>query len=689
MPGVASTEQNYSYNTYGTPGLIDMPTAQSAEDAEFATSVTYSAVTLRSTLTFQITPRLSGSFRYGKLPKYTIATGKDSFDRSFDIRYRLLDEGRYRPAVAIGMRDFVGTGHYSSEYIVATKNLTPRLAVTGGIGWGRLASAGGFKNPLGVLSPKFNNRPGGYTGTGGQLELGRWFRGQAALFGGLSYKATDRLTLKAEYSSDGYLLESAAGRDLINPRTPVNLGLDFQLTKGANLQLAYLHGDTLSFGMTIATNPRKAAIPGGSGTAPIPVKPRNMASAQSLGWVTNEPIKTQLREGMQTLLGADGIQVEAARLEGREVTVYIRNEKYIARAEAIGRTARVLSNATPSSVETFRIVPMVNGMPTSAIVIRRDDLTLLEHDPNGAQKMFDRAQVISHTARPADGDVLVSEEPRLTWSIGPYVKTSYFDPDTPIRADLGLRLAARYSLSPGWTLSGQIDQRVIGNRQNSTRFDPSALPRVRSDAGRYAKASTALTHLTLASQFRPGKDLYGRLTVGYLEPMYAGISGELLWKPVDSRLALGVEVNYVQQRDFDQAFGLRDYKVATGHVSAYYDFGNGFHGQVDAGRYLAGDWGGTFALDREFANGWKIGAYATFTNVSFSQFGEGSFDKGIRFEVPLDHFLGRPVGKTYKATLQPLSRDGGARLNVDGRLYEQIRSYHEPELAKSWGRFWR
>ena len=661
QPTLISAQQTYSYNNYGAPGLIDMPTAESAEDAELATSLSHSPAFTRATMTFQITPRLSGSFRYGKIDKYFIASGAPSYDRSFDLRYRFLDEGRYRPAVAVGLRDFIGTGLYSSEYLVATKHVTPRLTVTGGIGWGRLATHGGFRNPLGALDPRFNTRPGGYTPGGGQVEIGRWFRGQAALFGGVSYRATDKLTLKAEYSSDAYLLESAAGRNLISQKTPVNLGLDYRLSAGANLQLAYLHGDTYAIGLTFATNPRKAAVPGGSGSAPVPVKPRNMKSAEALGWVVNEPVKKQLRAGMATLLDPDGIHVEAAHLEGRQATVYIRNEKYIARAEAIGRTARVLSVASPSSIDTFRIVPMVNGMPTSAVVIRRDDLARYEHDPDGARKMFESAQVVSHSARPSSDDYIDGQYPRLTWSAGPYLKASYFDPDNPVRADVGVRVAARYDFAPGLVLSGQVDQRVLGNRDGSTRFDPSKLPRVRSDAGRYAKAHTALTHLTLASYFRPGPNLYGRMTAGYLEPMFAGISGEVLWKPVDSRFAFGVEVNYVQQRDFDQGFGLRNYKIATGHASAYYDFGNGFHGQVDAGRYLAGDWGGTLALDREFANGWKVGAYATFTNVSFSDFGEGSFDKGIRFEVPLDHFLGKPVGKTYNATLQPLSRDGGAR----------------------------
>jgi hypothetical protein len=158
---------------------------------------------------------------------------------------------------------------------------------------------------------------------------------------------------------------------------------------------------------------------------------------------------------------------------------------------------------------------------------------------------------------------------------------------------------------------------------------------------------------------------------------------------VDRALALGAELNYVRQRDFDQGFGFRDYDVVTGHLSAYYAFENGLHAQIDVGRYLAGDWGATFSLDREFRNGWRIGAYATFTDVSFEDFGEGSFDKGLRFTIPLEPFLGRPTRRSYGLTLQPLTRDGGARVHVDGRLYQQVRAYHRQGLSRTWGRVWR
>ena len=75
------------------------------------------------------------------------------------------------------------------------------------------------------------------------------------------------------------------------------------------------------------------------------------------------------------------------------------------------------------------------------------------------------------------------------------------------------------------------------------------------------------------------------------------------------------EVNYTRQRDRNGGFGFPNYGIATGHVSAYYDFGKGFVGQVDVGRYLARDVGATVPLDREFANGGKVGAFATYTSV--------------------------------------------------------------------------
>ncbi|MEW6384703.1 MAG: YjbH domain-containing protein, partial [Pseudomonadota bacterium] len=127
----------------------------------------------------------------------------------------------------------------------------------------------------------------------------------------------------------------------------------------------------------------------------------------------------------------------------------------------------------------------------------------------------------------------------------------------------------------------------------------------------------------------------------------------------------------VQQRDYDQHWGLRDYRVTTGHATLYYAFDarERIIGSLSVGQYLAGDKGATLDLARVFDNGVTMGAYATKTNVSARDFGEGSFDKGIYFSIPLDGFLPRSTRGRAAFNWNPLIRDGGAMLGRKYGLY--------------------
>lgn len=664
-----------SYSTYGTPGLVEMPTAQSLPDAELGTTVTYFENNTRSTIAFQLTPRLTASFRYSALEGLG-GMRSTLFDRSFDLHYRIVDEGAVRPAVAVGLRDFIGTGVYSSEYVVATKTVAPNLTLTGGIGWGRLSD-----------SNEVLNRQAAANALGGQVEAGNWFRGPAAPFAGVAWQATDKLQVKFEYSSDRYAQEVAGGT--FTRKDPYNFGLDYRWTDNISLQAFYLNGSTLGASVNVMTNPRLSNAPSGTHAAPFPVRVRAPGEARDLGWTTNPNSVPETRARLKSLMSNEGLVVETMDLTNNRVDVRVRNTRYGYNAEAIGRTARVLTQTMPASVETFVIIPVVNGIPASAVTLRRSDVERYEHAPDGAEQMLAAAQITDGPqVRPAEFDPMLY--PRFTWGLGPYARASYFDPDRPVRVGFGLQLNAEYNIAPGLFIGGTFRQRLGGNIDDSTRASNSVIQRVRSESNIYDReGESALRTLTLDYYFKPGKNVYGRVSAGYLEPQFGGVSAELLWKPVQSRFALGAEVNYVKQRDFDQGFGFRDYEVATGHISGYWEFTEGFHAQVDAGRYLAGDWGATFALDREFANGWSVGAYATITDVSAADFGEGSFDKGLRFTIPLEPLLGQASRRKFTTSIQPLTRDGGARLDVDGRLYETVREFHASGLESGWGRFWR
>lgn len=692
LGGVARAEEGVNslpFNLYGSPGLIDMPTAQVPPDATLAGTYANFGGTSRTTLYFQILPRLSGSFRYSSIPNFSASGTATLFDRSFDLRYQLLTETDRRPSVVVGIQDFIGTGIYSSEYLVASKSLMPGLTVTGGLGWGRLGSYQPFA--------EMGTRPGGFTGRGGLPEIDRFFQGDVAAFGGVSYSPNDRFTFKVEYSSDDYVEEVSRGTN--EKSSPWNFGVDYRFRNGGQLSLYHVLGTEVGAQFTFVTNPKTLGVPGGAEPSGLPVSPRAPGSAADLGWTLDSQRTASVTASLKNLAAKEGLEVEGVDLQSNRATVRLVNPRYGAPSQAFGRLVRVMTRVMPASVEVFEIVPVVNGMPMSAVTFRRSDLERLEHD--AANEMLARTSFGDGfgKAPPPDEGIY----PKFTWAISPFVQLSVFDPDNPVRFDAGVRASAEYEITPNLIASGSVTKKLTGNLDKVKRLDESNLPRVRTDHARYsAEGDPAIEYLHLAHYGRPAKNIYSRVTLGYLEQMYAGASAELLWKPVDSRLALGAELNYVQRRDFDQLFGLqsmtttdpvtgakREIPNVNGHVSAYYAFGNGFHGQLDVGRYLAGDYGATVSLDREFANGWRVGAYATFTDASFDDFGEGSFDKGIRFTMPLATFFGQPSRRRNDVLIQSLSRDGGARLKVNGRLYEQVRDYHKPDAVNSWGRFWR
>jgi hypothetical protein len=675
-----------SLNFYGTPGLIDMPSGEAAPDGALMVGVSNFAGISRTTLSFQIAPWIGGSFRYERIAGCDCLGFDTYYDRNFDVFVRVLEETRLLPSVTVGLQDFAGTGLNAAEYVVATKTVAPGLKVTAGLGWGRLGSYGGLGAPLGP-------RPRTDFGEGGKPNWNTWFRGDMAPFGGIEWQVNDKLGLKVEYSSDAYDFE-AEDSGVFRRESPFNFGVEYQATPTVRLGAYYLYGTTVGVNAQVVLDPKRRAKDGrlvGGAALPVGIRPdpRVDPGAWSQDWVAQPERRDVLEMGLRQGLAKDGLVLEALALEGSRAQVRMRNPKYDAEAQAIGRAARRMSILLPASVEMFEIVTVSNGVATSKVTLRRSDLEALEFAPDGAAQVLARSRISEAGPLPPGGSVAEGAYPKFSWGLGPYARLSLFDPNDPVRVDVGARLAATWELAPGMVLSGAVTKKAFGNA-GEARTSTSTLPHVRSDANLYnATEGVALERLTFAWTRDLGDGLYGRVTVGYLERMFGGVSAEVLWKPVDSKLGLGAEVNYVAQRDYDQRFGFQDYQVATGHMSAYYEFGDGYISQLDVGRYLAGDWGATLGIDREFANGWKVGAFATFTDVSAEEFGEGSFDKGIRLTIPSVWLTGEPSRATYSTTIRPLTRDGGARLSVQGRLYESVRSSHRDDLEAQWGRLFR
>ncbi|WCQ98528.1 YjbH domain-containing protein [Paracoccus aestuarii] len=703
--GVAVADPMLARNmsSYGLPGGVDTPTAETLPDGSLGATVSLSEYARRGNVFFQALPGLTTVLRYGRVDGIQDFRQEGFIsDRSADLRYQVVDEDGWRPAVAVGLQDFLGTGVYSGEYVVATRNVTPTVRASLGLGWGVLAGR-----------PRVINSGD----QGGTPNVDQWFSGGARPFGSVSWQVNDRLNLVAEYSNDIYRARYSDGSEFqqgSEPSSRLNFGANYHVGRNYEVGVYTIGGDTVGAQLTIALNPRDAAFPSGLERAPAPVRPRPAPAQDPEGWSgawSQDPTaQPAIQRALSDAMAAEGQVLESMVLTATRAEVRLRNQRFINQPQAIGRTARLMTRALPASVETFVITSTSDGMPTSSVTLRRSDIERLENTEAGriaaASTLTDASANVAGLVQTPDA------YPRFRWSLKPYVEIGIFDAEDGVTHEAGAEARASYEIMPGLIATGALRQRAFGDigqrgpgipGQRGQYFSPEeyesrpelettpeGVPRVRSDTRMYTgNFSPVIPEATLAWYAKPSDAVYTRVTVGLLERAYGGVSAEALWKPATSPLGFGAEINRVRKRDFDQLLDFRDYEVTTGHVSAYYEFRQGFTAQLDVGQYLAGDVGATVTVAREFANGWRVGAYATKTDLSAEEFGEGSFDKGVTLSIPLGWATGQPSRDRVSTNIRSLSRDGGSRVNVNGQLYDRVRGAHTVDLYEGWGRFWR
>lgn len=381
---------------------------------------------------------------------------------------------------------------------------------------------------------------------------------------------------------------------------------------------------------------------------------------------------------------AQSLYVDAVRSDRGEMWIYFTNHHYYLESEAVGRLTRIaMADASPE-IEIFHLISVEHGVPLRETKVLRSPLerTLLAN--GGLPELKDAITVDpAPMDNPALDAVRSKAFPRFSWAISPATKQNLFDKDLPVEAQLLVGVSGSVDIYPGVTLAGKFDINIYNNFTNIAPSD-SQLPHVRSDLQRYYKDGiNGIANLEADYRARLAPDVFVKVQGGYLEDMFGGVGGQVVWRPEDSRLVVGADLYEVWQRDFNRMISFQSYHVLTGHLNLYYEspwYGLNFN--MRAGRYLAGDYGATFEIVRRFDSGVEIGGFATFTNVPFKKFGEGSFDKGVLVRIPLEWVLPIHTQSSYSLTLRPLQRDGGQRLDNDDSLYEETRRTGYGEFAQ-------
>ena len=168
-----------SFSNYGTLGLIQNPNARFLDEGSLGFSWSHNEPYLRGSLIAYPSSWLEVSYQYVDINNRLYSTvkafsGSQSLkDKSFDTKIRLIKESQSMPQIAVGFRDIAGTGLFSSEFIVASKNFSKSLDLTMGIGWGNL-SGQSIQNPLLEISDSFATRNSAL-GRGWQVKCRRLF----------------------------------------------------------------------------------------------------------------------------------------------------------------------------------------------------------------------------------------------------------------------------------------------------------------------------------------------------------------------------------------------------------------------------------------------------------------------------------------------------------------------------------
>lgn len=704
--GVATVQaqEAFTQSDFGGVGLLQTPTARMAEEGEFSFVLSRTTPYTNYNVSMQPLPWLEGSFRYTNVSNRLYGprglSGSQTYkDKSIDVKARVWEESRWLPSVAFGVRDVGGTGLFSSEYMVASKR-AGAFDFSLGLAWGYMGNRGDIANPLNIISDRFRTRPASGTGATGALSINKFLRGRPGFFGGVEYRSPwDWLVLKAELDGNDYKHQPQNNNQ--PQRWPINLGAVFRINGNVDLTLGYERGNIGTVALNLHSNLAKHVGPQKSFDPPpepvsftstpaseVPTGPTQATGqAEGMGNAVPTPPDAAVAEGPQadrkapgnvdwaemarTLHANAGINVSSIRRRGAELVITGEQERFFYTSEAAGRATRIVDNRVDPSIDWVTVESERNGLATVDTSVHRPRfIELLDHQID--LPTFRRA--VEQDPVTARDEELLYAAPlkRFTGGTSIGYQQSVGGPDAFVLYQVYGAAYGTFNFNRHLWLDGVLAVN-IANNYDKFRYDaPSSLPRVRTNVRQYLTSSDiTMPNFQLTGTQKLGQDLYGMAYAGALESMYAGVGGEVLYRPFGQHWAVGGDINWVKSRGFDQDFSLRRYHVVTGQATGYLD--TGFHDvtlAVSVGRYLAGDWGTTIDVSRQFANGTRMGAYATVTNKSGSSgYGEGSFDKGIYVSIPFDALL--PSSSRNRATLmwQPLVRDGGARLNKRYTLY--------------------
>jgi len=681
-----------SHNSFGGIGSIITPTARFSDDGEITFGLSREIPFNRMYAKMQIFPWMEAVLKYTETTHYSynnnfVQTWKD---KGIDVKFKLLEEGKSNfglfsesviPELALGINDLGGTGSYDSQYIVGSKRINQNLDFTLGIGFGRLSGAQHINNPFKGIFSSWSTEDSNDLDYGGTLNVGRWFNSEkAAFFGGLEYLTPiENLSLKIEYDPSDY-------RDILNRRTyydkrpdqiisidsRINFGLNYRLNLGTrdkvDLSFGLIHGNTYYANFAVHSNLNKL------------IKNKYTAPAEIINLPDLKPYieldqayQEYLTDLIMWQMSQVGFATQNIIFNGNEIQIEMSQGRFFNPAQAIDLAGRILAKNAPKNIDRITIINIDLGIETLRASISRDDF--VQSVSRGPLDEY-LLEINNHDTEMNNDAIIVENDylyPTYNWSVAPHMLGTIQHQQKFYFWQVEALVHTQISFMKGLYLTTDYGINIYNNFDGYTYHIPDGeLHHVRMDRRLYLKEGESGLRKMQFDYFTDiTPNTKAKLSWGIYEWMYGGVGGEVLYTPDSHHWGLGFEAYWVKQRDFDQTFSFQDYETVTGFVNYYQDlpiFDMRF--KLSAGKFLGKDKGVHVEFSRRFESGARVGAIVALTDCDAVCTGEGSFNKWIYFDLPMELFYVKRSTRARTAyAWSPLTKDQGTKVATIG-LYD-------------------
>jgi Exopolysaccharide biosynthesis protein YbjH len=552
-------------------------------------------------------------------------------DKAIDLKYQVMPEGKYLPAVAVGVMDPYGTRVYASQYLVASKQIYP-FDFTVGLGNGRFG-----KRPL----------PSDVGGLHFEMltEPKQWLS-DAQFFGGIQFMPSDNYALMVEYNPIRYDIQTADPAQKIFFDKPVpshfNFGLRWRPAKWAEVDVSYQRGNRIGVNLSTTFNIGKPLIP-------IYNPPYVEGSVER---------QKPYAERLATALHASGFSDIGVDIEGASLRVSAQNDKYYYAPEAIGAILSVVADIVPETVTDYTVVLTENDIPMVRFRTTRADVRDLIDGKLALGQFAYNAKISTDITE--TGKAREQFRKRFSYGLRPSFETFLNDPSGFFKYRAGVAGWVGYHPWQGSSFVAGLEGYPLNNI--STINEPLSIP-VRSDISLYKRQKLALGQLLFQQIRKFGHEIYLRGAAGLLEVEYAGLDGEAAMPLLNGRILVGLSGSVVRKRDPDSPFLLKADDIRKNYTTTFFNARlnipeKDIFVDLKAGRFLAGDVGSRITISK-FINGVILSVWYSVTDTSkfTDSFNRGYHDKGFSVTIPLRLFEGTDSRTAYSYALSPWTRD--------------------------------